>query len=129
VALVASGVTGADLSVGNVGLSGLSVGGVGVYAGSNTGIGMFATSNTRTALSVNGPVQFTSAGVSTIKKGSSTVTVTTSAVTTSTLVLATLQQFQTGVHVSAAVPAAGSFTITLNGAATTDLPVAWFFIG
>jgi len=67
--------------------------------------------------------------VSTIKKGKSTVTVTTSAVSTSTLVLATLQKVQSGVYIAAAVPKAGSFTITLNTAATADLPVGWFFIG
>jgi len=124
-----SGVVGADLSVGNTGVSGVSEHGTGVYGGSNTGTGMYAVSNSGTALAVSGPVQFSSAGVSTVKKGHTTVTVTASAVTTSTLVLATLQKVQSGVSIAAAVPKAGSFTITLNKAATADLPVAWFYIG
>jgi hypothetical protein len=114
-----SGVVGADLSVGNTGVSGLSLAGTGVYAASNTG----------TALSVFGKVQFSSAGLATVRKGRKTVTVTTSAVTASTLVLATLQKAQNGVYIAAAAPKAGSFTITLNKAAAGDLPVAWFFIG
>jgi hypothetical protein len=55
--------------------------------------------------------------------------VTASAVTASTLMLATLQQAQSGVYIAAAEPKAGSFTITLTKAATADLPVGWFFIG
>jgi hypothetical protein len=50
-------------------------------------------------------------------------------VTASTVVLATLQRVQSGAYIAAAVPKAGSFTITLNTAATADLTVAWFFIG
>jgi hypothetical protein len=114
-----SGVVGADLSVGNIGVSGLSIAGTGVLAGSTTG----------TALQVEGRVQFTTSGVSTVKKGNTTVTVTASAVTASTLVLATLQRAQSGVYIAAAEPKAGSFTITLTKAATADLPVGWFFIG
>jgi hypothetical protein len=44
-------------------------------------------------------------------------------------VLATLQKLQSGVYVAAAVRSAGAFTITLNKAAASDLPVGWFFIG
>jgi CHAT domain-containing protein/tetratricopeptide (TPR) repeat protein len=50
-------------------------------------VGVFAGSKTGTALQVDGPVQFSSSGVATVKKGSKTVTVKNSAVTTSTIVL------------------------------------------
>jgi hypothetical protein len=116
----AAGLMGVDVtSAGNTGIWGASINGLGVFAGSKTG----------TALQVDGPVQFSSSGVSTVDKGSTSVTVKTSAVTKSTIVLATLQKLESGVYIEAAVPGTGSFTITLNKAAGSDLPVGWFFLG
>jgi hypothetical protein len=115
-----AGLVGVDVTgPGNTGIWGASINGLGVFAGSKTGV----------ALQVHGPVQFSSSGVATVKKGSKSVTVKASAVTKSSVVLATLQKLHSGVYIEAAVPKAGSFTITLNKAATSDLRVGWFFIG
>lgn len=45
------------------------------------------------------------------------------------IVLATIQAPQDGIHIQGATPAAGSFTITLSGKATGDIAIGWFIIG
>jgi len=63
-----------------------------------------------------------------VSSGHKSVTVTLAGVTTSSLILATMQQILGSITVLAAVPAAGSFTITLTGAPTGNVKVAWFVI-
>jgi hypothetical protein len=44
------------------------------------------------------------------------------------LVLATLQNLEAGITVAAAVPASGSFEISLTGSPKSKVTVAWFVI-
>lgn len=115
-----SGVFGKDTSTG---------GGHGVYGTSTNGVGVLAESSSGTALSVQGVVSFSRSGVATVPAGKATLKVDVDGLTTSSLVLATVQQLEKGVHLAAAVPAAGSFTIYLTAASTNPLNVAWFVIG
>lgn len=64
-----------------------------------------------------------------MKKGDKSVTVKRSGVTVSSIVLATLQELRAGVAVAAAVPATGSFTITLTDTVSAGTSVGWFVIG
>jgi hypothetical protein len=102
--------------------------GWGVYGSSASGIGVTATSS-GTALQVIGRASFSLSGVATIAKGKSTVTVS-AALASSSFVLATLQAFQPGFSVAAAVPnvGKGTFTIHLNKTATSKMKVAWFVV-
>jgi hypothetical protein len=79
-------------------------------------------------LLVSGSAEFQSSGVATVKKGDKTVTATAFAVTASNIVLATIQKPQSGVYIEAAEAGTGKVTITLNKAATADLPVGWFVV-
>jgi len=114
-----SGVFGKDMS---------SSGGHGVYGSSASGVGVMADSSSGTALSVQGIVSFSRSGVATVPAGKVMLTVDVDGLTTSSLVLATVQQLEKGVHLAAAVPAPGSFTAYLTAAPTTALNVAWFVI-
>jgi hypothetical protein len=115
-----SGVFGKDTSSG---------GGHGVYGSSADGVGVLAESSSGTALSVQGTVSFSRSGMATVPAGKATLQVDIDGLTTSSLVLATVQQLEKGVHLAAAVPAPGSFTVHLTAAPTTALNVAWFVIG
>ena len=80
------------------------------------------------ALSVQGMVSFSRSGVATVPAGKVMYNVVVDGLTASSLVLATVQQLEKGVHLAAAVPASGSFTVHLTAAPTTPLDVAWFVI-
>ena len=114
-----SGVFGKDTS---------SDGGHGVYGTSANGVAVMAESSSGTALSVQGVVSFSRSGLATVPAGKLTLRVDVDGLTTSSLVLATLQQLEKGVHLAAAVPAPGSFTVHLTAAPTTPLKIAWFVI-
>jgi len=114
-----SGVFGKDTSSG---------GGHGVYGSSANGVAVMATSSSGTALSVQGVVNFSRSGVATVPAGKLMLQVDVDGLTASSLVLATVQQLEKGVHLAAAVPAPGSFTVHLTAAPTTPLNVAWFVI-
>ena len=90
---------------------------------------MQADSSAGTALVVNGKVTFSTSGTATVPKGQASVTVSQPGVTPTSLVLATLQEAQSGTGAEAAVPGTDSFTITLTIKAKVALPVAWFVIG
>jgi hypothetical protein len=108
--------TGSEVGVVGVGLAA----GVGVHADNDAG---------GVALQVSGRATFSTSGVATVKSGKSSVTVS-AALTRDSLVLATLQTFNAGFSVAAAVPnvGKGTFTIHLNQAATTNMKVAWFVV-
>jgi hypothetical protein len=124
------------------GVYGTSADGQGVLGASTVGYGVFGTSgvhgvgvvaanenlNGGLALQVIGQAEFTTTGVVTVKKGHSSVTVSASWVSSEMIVLATIQELQAGVYLAAAKPGSGKFTISLNKAATADLPVGWFVI-
>jgi len=128
----ASGVSGTS-TIG-YGVSGFCPNGVAVYAESTNGYGVYATGG-GTALLVQGTsvfqgkTEFTNSGVATVKKNGTAVTVKLKEVSATSIVLATLQELQAGLAVAAAVPVAGSFTITLTAKATADINVGWFVIG
>jgi hypothetical protein len=116
---------------------------IGVYGYSGTGYGVYAYSDSGIALQVDGPAEFSAggsvylsgqlhyagAGVATVPKGKKTVIVKdVGLVFTDSMVLATIQQAQSGVYIEAAQPGTGKITITLSQAAKSDLPVAWFVV-
>jgi hypothetical protein len=114
----------------NYGVFGNATGasGTGVWGESSSGTGVRAKSATGTALHVTGKAKFSRSGIVTVAAGISSKTVTLAGVTTSSMVLATAQQFKT-VHVKAAVPGSGAFTIRLTGNAPTGgLKVAYFVL-
>jgi hypothetical protein len=143
----ASGVTGIDnsgldLSSGVSGISSIGYGvsgscanGVAIYGESANGYAVYATAPGGTGLLVQGTsvfqgaTEFSNSGVATVKTNDKSVTVKKSGVTVSSIVLATLQELQAGIPVAAAVPVAGSFTITLTGKVPADTNVGWFIIG
>jgi hypothetical protein len=73
--------------------------------------------------------EFSNCGVATVKKNDNSVTVKLAGVTIYSIVLATLQDLQAGIAVAAAVPIAGSFTITLTSKVPAATNVSWFVIG
>jgi hypothetical protein len=102
--------------------------GVGVLGDAPVGTGVQAKSTDGTALDVVGKATFSRSGVVTVVAGTSSKTVTLAGVTTSSMVLATAQQAK-AVHVKAAVPGTGSFTIRLTGKAPVGgLKVAYFVL-
>jgi hypothetical protein len=80
------------------------------------------------ALAVQGKAVFSRSGRTAISKGHASRAVTFAGVTTSSLVIATLQTYRSGIYVAAAVPAAGKFTIYLNKAVSATTYVAFFIL-
>ena len=106
--------------------------GIGVWGRSATGIGMFAEAINASAVAfkAQGVAQFNRSGMATIGSGKAAVTIANIRIDPASLVLATLQQDRSGVHVRSAVPnAAGdSFTIRLNKAVGSATKVGWFIV-
>ena len=127
VSTISSGVYGSSPS--GYGVNGNSGFGTGVNGDSTSGVGVQASSSKGTALQVNGKASFSNSGVATVKKNARTVTVKVTGMTKSSIVLATIQHAHSGLSVEAAVPSAGSFTITLTAKAPANTAVGWFVIG
>jgi hypothetical protein len=105
-----------------------TVNGAGVFGKSQTGSALRGDSPSGTALEVNGKAKFSRSGVVTVAAGTASKAVSLAGVTASSMVVATAQQ-NGSVFVKAAVPAAGSFTIFLNGNAPgSGLKVAYFVL-
>jgi hypothetical protein len=122
---VAKGVFGSATG-GGTGVRGESASGHGVEGASTSGTGVYASG--ATALQVVGKAKFSRSGITTIAAGASSKTISLAGVTTASMVLATSQQ-SSSVFVRSAVPASGSFTIRLSGAAPTGgLKVAYFVL-
>jgi hypothetical protein len=111
--------------------------GTGIYGYSGSGappeppdnIGVYARGDgTAIGLKVQGKAQFSRSGRTYVSAGHATRAVTYAGVTTSSLVIATLQTYRTGVFIAAAVPSAGKFTIYLNKAVSGTTYVAFFII-
>jgi hypothetical protein len=130
---LSSGVSGTS-TIG-FGVSGSCANGVAIYGESTNGYGVYATAPGGTGLLVQGRsifqgmTEFSNSGVATVKTNDKSVTVKVAGLTTTSIVLATLQELQDGITVAAAVPIAGSFTITLTGKVPADTNVGWFVIG
>jgi hypothetical protein len=118
-----AGVTGTTSDRANGGVQGVNQGtGPGVLA-QNTGGGA--------ALQVSGPAAFSRSGAVSIPAGKSSAKVTGLALGTASLVLATIQGNVAGVYVqgvTVVAGASGSFTVHLNKATPSALPVAWFVL-
>ena len=87
---------------------GTSSNGVGVYGSSVNATGVFAAG--ATALTADGPVEFSTSGIATVTKGTQSVTVSLASATNFSIVLATIQQDRAGITVQSAASANGSFT-------------------
>jgi hypothetical protein len=130
--IACAGVLGAAPSDGD-GVRGTSVQGIGVrgLASGSGGTGVLASSGSDgTALQVDGKAEFSRSGSLTIPAGSSSVTQTGIGLDSQSLVLATLQENQSGLWVQSAVPDenGGSFTVFLNHKTNVDTVVAWFVV-
>ena len=116
------------------GVNGTATTGRGVHGYASTGVGVYATCGAGgAAFQAEGPVHFSSAGLTTIAAGSPNVSVTPGIdLTDFSQVLCTLQGNPgPGITLSRAVvhPSANTFTIYLTGKAAADTRVAWFVIG
>jgi hypothetical protein len=80
------------------------------------------------ALRVQGKAVFSRSGRTSVTAGHASRAVAFAGVTTSSLVIATLQTYRSGIYVAAAVPAAGKFTIYLNKAVTATTYIAFFIL-
>jgi hypothetical protein len=120
----ASGVYGENLSGAGYGVAGRVAGGRGVAVLAND------ASGSGVALRTTGKLQLLRrSGIATVSAGHSTKRVPLAGVTAKSMVIATVQQ-SGGSAVRAAVPAAGSFTIYLDKAATgsTTVKVAYLVL-
>jgi hypothetical protein len=130
---LSSGVSGTS-TIG-FGVSGSCPNGVAIYGESTNGYAVYATAPGGTGLLVQGKsvfqgtTQFSNSGLATVKTNDKSVTVKVAGITVGSIVLATLQELQAGIAIAAAVPTAGSFTITLTGKVSADTNVGWFVIG
>jgi hypothetical protein len=128
--VTASAYTGVYASATDTGI--LGEGATGVHG---TGIGAISigvradTSGGGTALSVAGVAEFDRSGLVSIPAGSRSARVTGVALSAISLVLA-VAQAKSARYVVAAVPdpANSLFTIYLNKATSSDLPIAWFVV-
>lgn len=113
-----AGVTGFNTADGTMG----SLGGVFGVAG--------VAPNNLWALGVNGKATFSRSGVLTIPKNAQSAKVSSVALTSSSFIIATLNQYRSGVWIAAAIPnvASDSITIYLNKKATLATKVAWFVL-
>lgn len=110
------------------GVQGGSTSGTGVHGFSTSGPGVYAQSSSGPALVANGHVQVqgNAVGQATLLAGQTSVTVTTSAATASSNVLLTpLANPKANVWVTRA---AGSFTIHISKALTSNLSIAYLII-
>lgn len=97
--------------------------------GGLAGVGAYAPNNLW-ALAVSGKATFSRSGVITIPKNAQNAKVPDVALTSSSFIIATLNQYRSGVWIAAAIPnvASDSITIYLNKKATLATKVAWFVL-
>ncbi len=116
-----------------IGVSANSDHGVALQAATFDGIAVQATASVPSAwaLDAQGPVKFSSSGRTRIPAAKAKVVLTGLALKPTSMVLATLQTRQSGVHVEAAVPdaATGTATVYLSKATTGAADLGWFVIG
>jgi hypothetical protein len=111
---------------------------VGVYGGGGTGVvGDGGTSGTGVegfsvngyGLYVSGKVRFaTRSGKFSVAKGKTSVAKTVAGMSSGNIVIAVLQQAETGTWVRAAVAASGKFTVYFNRALPTASSVGWLVL-
>jgi hypothetical protein len=96
---------------------------------SHEGTAVVALSDHGIALHVEGRAKFKNSGTVSVPAGSNSVKVSVAGLTTANIVLATIQNPQSGVFIEGAQPSSGSFTITLSKKAPAAVHVGWFVIG
>ena len=92
------------------------------------GTALFGQSKTGFALRIQGKFKMSLSGVAVVPAGQRTATVNCAGMTASSMVFATIQQAQSGVHIEGAEPGIESFTIRLSQNPTAAIPVAWFVL-
>jgi hypothetical protein len=129
---VGAGVWGDSPDIGVVGTGATGVQGIGIwglqgYTQEPGGIAVYAQSadDGARALRVEGRAEFTRSGRLTMASGTSSKKVTLAGCTSSSLIMAVMASNRTGRYVRAVVPAAGSFTIYLNGTLPSNTNIAW----
>jgi hypothetical protein len=112
------------------GVYGWSSSSYGVYGESSTGNALMGVSASGYGLYVEGKVKFaTRSGRSpSIAKGKTSWVKTLAGVTSSSIVIAVLQQAETGTWVRAAVAGSGKFTVYFNKALPTSSVVGWMIL-
>lgn len=126
IANTGSGVYGSSTS--GAGVFGASTSGAGIVGQSVSGPGVEASSTSGPALLVNGKAQLSSAGRSTVRKGSRLAKVTGVSVGKTSDILVTLMG-NAGVYVRYAHrSSATSFTVVFSGKATRAAPFAYFVV-
>jgi hypothetical protein len=112
------------------GVYGWSSSSYGVYGESSTGNALMGVSASGYGLYVEGKVKFaTRSGRSpSIAKGKTSWVKTLAGVTSSSIVIAVLQQAETGTWVRAAVAGSGKFTVYFNKALPTASVVGWMIL-
>lgn len=125
-----SGVAGIDVTpaVGGHGLFGQSQHGDGLYATSPNGVALRGQSAHGLALHVEGKAKFANSGVVTVPSGHKTANVHVSGLTSSNIVLATIQNPQSGIFIEGAAAGSGSFTVTLSGSTESSIKVGWLVL-
>ena len=127
-----AGVLGLASGVGTAGVRGDTASGHGLHGSASDGIGVFASSSTGTALYVDGPVVFRTAGLTTIRAGAISRLVRPGVdVTSRSKIIATLQSRaggRTTIHRIYRNPTADTFTIYLTAPATNACTVAWLLL-
>jgi hypothetical protein len=96
---------------------------------SHHGTAVAALSDHGVALHCEGRAKFKNSGTVSVPAGQGSVKVTVAGLTSANIVLATIQNPQSGVFIEGAQPGAGSFTITLSKKAPGAVHVGWFVIG
>jgi hypothetical protein len=105
-----------------------AVGGAPPYPAGNVGVQAVATEATGIALRVDGKAKFSRSGRLAVSSGKSSVVKTLAGVTTSSIIIAVLQQVETGTWIRAAVPGTGKFTVYFNKALPSSSVVGWFVL-
>jgi hypothetical protein len=105
-----------------------AVGGAPPLPAANVGVQAVATESVGTALRVDGKVRFSRSGRLAVSSGRTSVTRTLAGVTTSSIIIAVLQQAESGTWIRAAVPGSGKFTVYFNRALPSSSVVGWFVI-
>jgi hypothetical protein len=110
----------------------IGYGGIGVqgwaYGSGGWGVRAVATASDQIALKVEGKVQFSRSGRSTVSSGHSSITVSVAGVSSSSRVFAQIASNRSGRWVRSVVPTTGKFTIYLNTSVTTSTFVIWWIL-
>ncbi len=125
-----SGVAGIDISTaaGAHGVFGQSSHGDAVLGTSANGTALHGESANGLALKVAGRAKFSHSGVVSVPGGHTTAHVSVPGMVSSNIVLATIQNPQSGIFIEGAAPGSGGFTVTLSGSSESSVKVGWIVL-